>query len=212
MKKTVALTAVAVSLSMTALGGSAYAQVSPADQASPLIEVTKADKTGDVRVFARGPKAPSARVKRSIAMNHVDYRIDRTAETLSITYPLRRVLGGDRFHQVVVTLIASDKDAGPWGTVFSVAGTSRVRVFMDADEPTTGGRCEEGVSVTDAAADTVTQTVPFSCLADLDHGLLRSAAMVERRGGADISWDVTPFIRDVPLTAYVEPTEPPPAG
>ena len=56
----------------------------------------------------------------------------------------------------------------------------------------------------------VTQTVPFSCLRGvLDHGHLRSFAGVEgvhtRR---ELAHDTASFTRDLPLTAYVEPTDP----
>jgi hypothetical protein len=36
--------------------------------------------------------------------------------------------------------------------------------------------------------------------------------VVERIGGDIVSWDVTPFTRDLPLTAYVGPTAPEPTS
>ena len=92
MKKRLILSAVAASVSLTALGGTAYADIRPADEASPVIEISKADKTGDVRVERYKTANVSNRIKQSVAMDHVDYRVDRTAQTLTVTNPLQKVL------------------------------------------------------------------------------------------------------------------------
>src|SRR5688500_12515941 len=79
-----------------ALGGMAHADVSDADQAK-TIGITKPDKTGDVRAEDRN--GAGTRVERSIDLSQVDYRLDRTTETLTITYSVRRILDRDGFRQ-----------------------------------------------------------------------------------------------------------------
>jgi hypothetical protein len=213
MKKRLILSAVAASVSLTALGGTAYADIRPADEASPVIEISKADKTGDVRVERYKTANVSNRIKQSVAMDHVDYRVDRTAQTLTVTYPLQKVLTNDRYRQFAITMIATDRDhleRSQVVLVMSAAHKSRV-VAVNLDSEYEEKRCAGGSSVTDTAADTITQTVPFSCLGGLDHGSLRSFVGVESVKGRDIAWDVTRFTRDVPLRAYVAPpTDPAP--
>ena len=83
-----------------------------------------------------------------------------------------------------------------------------MRVYTyDADGNWKDGVCKAGSSVTDPKADTVRQTVPFSCLRGvLDHGWFRSFGLVEKRStGADVSFDLTGSTRDLPLSAYVDP-------
>ena len=217
MKKRLILSAVVASVLLTALGGTAYADIRPADEASPVIEISKADKTGDVRVESYKTANVSNRVNQSVALDHVDYRVDRTAQTLTITYPVQRVLTSDRYRQYAITLIASERnhEDSQIALVMSPAHKSRVLVISSGND-FEEERCVGGTTATDAVADTITQTVPFSCLGGITHGSLRSAVGVENTKGRDIAWDVTRFTRDVPLTAYVappadpEPTEPTP--
>jgi hypothetical protein len=214
MRKRTLLAALAVTASTTVLAGAAHATVSPEDEASPVIDVTVADQAGDAHVARKARDLPE-RVTHSVEMEQVGYHLDRTAETLTVTYPLRRVVVSDRYRQVVATLIDPTKhtdDPGePWAVLLSNTAKSTVRVFtFDGSGAFSQRTCKAASSVSDLESDVVTQTVPFSCLRGaLDHAHLRSFAGVEAtRSRRELAHDATSFTRDLPLTAYVEPTDP----
>jgi hypothetical protein len=155
------------------------------------------------------------RVTHSVEMAQVGYHLDRTAQTLTVTYPLRRVLDSDRYRQVVATLIdptkRTDDPGEPWAGLLSNTAKSTVRVYtFDGNSAFTQRVCKAASSASDLETDVVTQTVPFSCLHGvLDHGHLRSFAGVEdTHSKRELSHDAASFTRDLPLTAYVEPTDP----
>jgi hypothetical protein len=207
------LAALAVTASTTVVAGAAHATVSPEDQASPVIDVTMPDKAGDVRVAKAGRALPK-RVSHSVELKEVTYDLDRTAKTLTVSYPLRRVLASDRYRQVVATLIdptkRTDDPGDPWAGVLSDPAKSTVRVFtFDGDSKFTHRVCKAASTATDTETDIVTQTVPFSCLHGvLDHGFLRSFAGLETiRQPRELAHDAAAFSRDVPLSAYVPPTD-----
>jgi hypothetical protein len=212
--KRLVLTALGTALplgALGALGGIAHADVSDADQAKAIIGITKTDKVGDVRAEDRN--GAHTRVERSIDLSRVDYRLDRTAETLTITYDVRRVLDRDGFRQFVgTTIVDRSEDDSPFGLVMSGVNRSALRVSSyDDNGEFHEGVCKAGTSSTDAAADTITQTVPFSCLGAVERGAMKSWAVVERSRGRDVAWDQARFTRDLPLTAYVPPADPPAA-
>ena len=212
MHKRTLLAALAVTAS-TVVGGAAYATVSPDDEATPVIDVTAADKTGDVHVMKTARDLPK-RITHSVAMKQVGYHVDRTTETLTVTYPVQRILNNDRYQQTVGTFVTTDKDMSNNNAPFvdlisSTAGTT-VRVYTyDGASTFKDHVCKAASSATDTKSDVVTQTVPFSCLRGvLDHGYLRSFALLEGASkGRDLSWDLTPFTRDLPLSPYVAPTD-----
>lgn len=212
MHKRTLLAALAVTAS-TVVGGAAYATVSPEDEATPVISVTAPDKTGDVHVMKAARDLPK-RITHSIAMQQVGYDVDRTTETLAVTYPVQRILNNDRYQQAVGTLITTDKDMShsntPFVELISKATRTTVRVYAyDGGSTFTNHVCKAATSATDPKADVVTQTVPFSCLRGaLDHGYLRSFALLEGAPkGGDLAYDLTPFTRDLPLSPYVAPAD-----
>src|SRR4029453_14893743 len=140
----------------------------------------------------------SNRVKQSVALDHVDYRVDRTAQTLPITYSLQKVLTNDRDRQYRITGVFADrKDVDSLAAlIMSPAHKSRVLVISSGND-FEEERCVGGTTATDTVADTITQTGPFSCLGGITHGSLRSAVGVESTKGRDIASDVTRFTRDV---------------
>ena len=195
----------------TLVSGAAYAAVSPEDEATPVIDVTVPDKTGDVHVTKDGRGLPT-RVTHSVAMKQVGYNIDRTTEILTVTYPVQRILNNDRYRQLVGTDIETTKDSNtpaPFVGLMSNTAKTTVRVFtFDGASTFKDHVCKAATSATDTKTDVVTQTVPFSCLRGaLDHGYLRSFALLEGASkGADLAYDLTPFTRDLPLSPYVAPT------
>jgi len=210
MHKRTLLAGLAV-LTSTVVGGAAYATVSPEDEATAVIDVTMTDKTGDVHVVKAERDLPH-RITHSVGMKQVGYHVDRTAETLTISYPLTRILNNDRFQQAVGTIITPDKKMSdpnsPFVELISSASKVTVRVFSyDGDTSFRQHVCKAASSAADSKTDAVTQTVPFSCLDGvLDHGFLRSFALLERVKGRDVSYDLTPWTRDLPLSPYVAPT------
>jgi len=212
MHKRSLLAALAVTASTVVGGAAAYATVSPDDEATPVIDVTTVDKTGDVHVMKAGRDLPN-RITHSVGMKQVGYHVDRTTETLTIAYPMSRILNNDRFHQLVGTVITPDKKMSdpnaPFVELVSNASKVTVRVFSyDGDTNFKQHVCKAASSSSDTKTDTVTQTVPFSCLDGvLDHGFMRSFALLERAPkGGDLAYDLTPYTRDLPLSPYVAPT------
>lgn len=195
----------------TLVGGAAYAAVSPDDEATPVIDVTTPDKTGDVHVTQDGRGLPT-RITHSVAMKQVGYTIDRTTEILTVTYPVQQILNNDRYRQLVGTNIQASKDnnaPAPVVGLMSNTAKTTVRVFtFDGAGTFKNHVCKAATSATDTKTDIVTQTVPFSCLRGaLDHGYLRSFALLEATSnGADLAYDLTRFTRDLPLSPYVAPT------
>src|SRR6478735_8642989 len=126
---------------------------------------------------------------------------------------MSRILNNDRFHQLVGTVITPDKKMSdpnaPFVELVSNASKVTVRVFSyDGDTNFRQHVCKAASSSSDTKTDTVTQTVPFSCLDGvLDHGFMRSFALLERAPkGGDLAYDLTPYTRDLPLSPYVAPT------
>lgn len=212
MHKRTLLAALAVTAS-SVVGGAAYATVSPEDEVTPVISVTTPDKTGDVRVMKAGRDLPK-RLTHSVAMKQVTYNVDRTTETLTIGYPVQRILNNDRYRQLFATLVTTDKDMSnmnsPFVELISSAAKVTVRVFTyDGGSDFQDHVCKAAGSTADTKTDVVTQTVPFSCLRGaLDHGYLRSFALLEGAPkGGDLAGDLTPYTRDLPLSPYVAPTD-----
>lgn len=208
------LAALALAAPVTVLGAAAHATVSPEDEATPVIDVTVADKAGDARVTKSARDLPK-RVTHSVEMTQVSYDVDRTTETLTISYPLRRVVASDRYRQLVATVIVrskrSDDPDEPFVGLLSNAAKSTVRVFTyDGGDNYAQRVCKAAGTTADPGTDVVTQTVPFSCLRGaLDHGFLRSLAGVgTTHSQRDIAQDTAPFSRDLPLTAYAAPADP----
>ena len=91
------------------LAGTARADVHPADQAQETLTVTKRDATGDVHLDRSGRRAPH-RVTGSVDLSAARYRIDRTEETLTVTYPVRRILArGSDYTQFFASIATVDK-------------------------------------------------------------------------------------------------------
>ncbi|MCB0894660.1 MAG: hypothetical protein H6529_18590 [Nocardioides sp.] len=188
------------------LAGTARADVHPADQAQETLTVTKRDATGDVHLDRSGRRAPH-RVTGSVDLSAARYRIDRTEETLTVTYPVRRILArGSDYTQFFASIATVDKaqDDAVASAVFitSLRHPGRVEVDgTDADGDAFTDRCAAASVTVSRAQDTLTQQVPFSCFEGaFDHAYLRSAAFVETRRGADLAWDATRYTRDLPLS------------
>ena len=183
----------------------AYAGIDPSDAAASELSVAQADPTGDVHLERHAARGVSTRVRGSIDMDRVDYRIDRQGQTLTITYSMARVLRpATRYHQLVATVIATGKrmQGSTAVLITPVRAPDRVRVLVfDPRSDESDHLCRPATVEVSRAQDTVTQAVPFSCFSDvLDHGHLRSATLVEKPRGADVAWDYTTRTRDLPLS------------
>lgn len=208
MKLRLSLSAVLALAPAVALAGAASADVAPADQAKATLSVTRHDATGDQRLDSDGKQVPR-RVTGSIDLSTASYHVDRTAETLTITYAVERVLAtSSRYRQFFASIATTDKGrADAAASAVFVTSTDRpgvVRVYRTGSDGTASEeRCAGADVVVSRAQDTVTQQIPFSCFESaLDHGYLKSAAGVETRRGDDLAWDQTRYTRDLPLSPF----------
>ena len=204
------LTAASAATAACVLATGAVATAAPAAAPRAVLHVTKTDAAGDVHVQS-GTDAPR-RVARSVELRRVHYRIDRAREVLQITYPVRRVLApGGAYRQYFVSVAGVDRtdlDSQPAVTFLTLIG-KHPRVLVLGNEAAGEGirtTCRRADVTVSRAHDTVVQRVPFACFSSgVDHGYLRSAAGVEARRGADVSFDTTRSTRKLPLRPLPAP-------
>jgi hypothetical protein len=187
--------------------GAARAAVSPEDEAADVIQLTQRDGAGGVHVTKSLRDTLSKAAVRAVDIKRVDYQVDRVDELLTITYTVRHRAVAVRPYRLYYGTVLMD-DANMYSAQMSIVmsrpGSSAVRVIdLDADD--NGRRCGGGSTTTAKGGRVVTQAIPFSCLASLEHARLVSGVGIERRGGGDVAYDTTRRTRDLPLTAYVPP-------
>mgnify|MGYP003334097614 CR=1 FL=1 len=201
MKHTISITAAALALGAIAAPLAAHADVSPVDQASPLIVVTKADPTGD----AEGPnQTESDQVALAAAdVTELGVTVDRTADTVTLRLTtvgeqsstpanLRRIM--------TVEIRASRREAAYFA---GRQGQPRVVGFGTDDGGFTP--CEGATYRTSGSV--ATMTLPFSCLGGLTSGRIRAGMLLEeRKGGSDTAYDQSPRTRELPLTHLDAPS------
>ena len=202
-----ALSAAVLLASALTIAAPAGAVVGTDDAAAQQITVKRPDKRGDVLVERSARGTLSARTVASADLTRVGYAIDRVQQQLTITYAVRHRAPSQRFRQYVVSIVQTDPRAADAAAVviMSWPGSTAVRIITSADA-SASHRCAGGSSVRSHHGRVLTQVVPFSCLGDVGHGHLRSFLGLERRNGADVASDATKRTRDLPLTAYVDPT------
>ena len=184
--------------------GAAHADPSADDLATQVVTVTQADRKGDVRVTKAGRTALNKNARASIDLTHVEYVVDRVQNLVTITYTARHrpvaVKGARAFFMTMAEADPSDPKA-PFAIVMSRPGKAAVQV-MTADSM---ARCAGGTAAGSDGGRVRTVTVPFSCLSGIDHAHLVSASDFAGRRG-DLGLDLSKRTRDLPLTAYVDPT------
>lgn len=151
---------------LTAASGSAHATLA--------LDLTKTDATGDVHTMTANKK-PDV-VRNSIDLRTVNYRIDRDTDVLTITYRTPTIftpkqLGRRHIIQLFYTTIVTGNAS------FDIESTSRRTAVTIS-----GGTCHEATSTTDTAADTLTQTVPLSCIEPDEGGLMSGTILLTAQG------------------------------
>lgn len=195
---------IAPALTGAVLGaGAAHAEPRASDVATRVITVSQVDRKNDVKVTKQGRSQLSRDARASIDLTRVKYVVDRVHNVLTVTYVTRHkpvaVKGARAIFMTMADTDARDPNA-PFAIIMSRPGKVAVQV-MTADRM---ARCAGGTGATSGAGRVHTVTVPFSCLGDVDHAPLVSAADVTGRRD-DLGFDLGKRTRDLPLTTYVDP-------
>lgn len=143
------------------------------------VDLTKADSVGDVSTMT--PNKQPDLVRDSVDIETVTYRIDRDAETLAITYQTPTTFTPDELADLKVAqwfttiIVTGDR-------TFLVESTSRRNKVTTINNAGKTRTCKSGTSEADADTDTVTQTVPFSCLVPAKGGLMSGTLLTSGHG------------------------------
>lgn len=206
MNKTRSLLALTVATAAVLAAGAAVpasATVKPADASKPVITVVVKDRANDVKLpkVAASDQGKVTRAQRKGAdVRNIKYRVDRTAQTLTIVYKVRKTVLDPEAAQVFTTRLLSPTSSDSLAEVASLAGNGTVAVFGS------GGATAQQVTCDTATARTVRRTnrqivtVPFSCLSGLTEA--RLASVVGLVADNPLALDRVKATRSLPFTPY----------
>lgn len=192
----VALAALAGTLPALVGATTAVADVSQNDQAAAVIEITRQDRTGDVRAVGGRTASQPQRRLAATDLRSVGVRLDRGAGVLRVTWTLRdlRRVHGDQLAAVHARTDGGTQGEGPLAMLDLASG--RVVRF----DETSHRRCPAAEVRVRWQRDLVVADLPFTCLGAAEAARVQPFVVtLPRRNGA-ILLDRARRTRALPFT------------
>lgn len=200
-----ALTITAVVAAAVASGVAlpAFATVRPSDASKPVITVVVNDRAGDTKlpkVSSSDQGKVSQAQRKGTDVRNIKYRVDRTAQTLTVVYKVRKTVLDPQAAQVFTTDLISPTTSEPLAEFSSMAGTGTVAVFGPGGSSATQVTCDTATAQTLTRTNRQVVTVPFSCLSGVTEAQLGS--VVGLAADSTLAVDRTKATRSLPFTPY----------